>query len=94
MTDLLTGDHKRGCRGREYVCTCGHDDDVVNEIARLRSALRSLLRKWPTNATEEDLRALYGTETANRVMAARAALTEASPTTPTASTSTPPGSGT
>jgi hypothetical protein len=25
-------DHKRGCSGREYTCTCGHDDTITDTI--------------------------------------------------------------
>lgn len=25
-------DHKRGCAGRDYTCTCGYDDAVDNRI--------------------------------------------------------------
>lgn len=35
-TDLLTADHERGCRGREYECSCGYDAAKDAEIARLR----------------------------------------------------------
>ena len=24
--------HKRGCSGREYTCTCGHDDTITDTI--------------------------------------------------------------
>lgn len=42
-------DHERGCSGREYTCTCGHDDTITDtieaqaaEIKRLREALAHL----------------------------------------------------
>ncbi len=25
---ILEDDHKRGCQGREYACTCGYDDEM------------------------------------------------------------------
>lgn len=35
----MVTDHKRGCQGREYTCTCGYDDQQEAEIQRLRSEL-------------------------------------------------------
>jgi len=32
---LTRGDHKRGCEGRTYTCTCGYDE-------RMEAALRTL----------------------------------------------------
>lgn len=48
-TELLsftTRDHERGCAGREYVCSCGYDNELeaavkraVEEIGRLTAAV-------------------------------------------------------
>jgi hypothetical protein len=38
--DVLSTDHARGCRGREYECTCGYDDAVTAEIERLRAVIK------------------------------------------------------
>jgi hypothetical protein len=41
MTDeqiTALNDHKKGCEGRTYTCTCGYDDAQAAEIARLREA--------------------------------------------------------
>jgi len=45
----VVSDHERGCSGREYTCTCGHDDTITDtieaqaaEIKRLREALAHL----------------------------------------------------
>lgn len=50
MTDKIEEQgHKRGCEGRNYACTCGYDDRVDAEIARLRSsneAMRKALRPF------------------------------------------------
>jgi len=37
--DILVSDHIRGCRGREYECTCGYDQAKDEEIERLRQVL-------------------------------------------------------
>lgn len=37
--DVLADDHARGCQGREYECTCGHDAAKDAEIERLRDQL-------------------------------------------------------
>lgn len=37
-------DHDRGCKGREYVCSCGYDDEVEAKLARYEKALRGLLK--------------------------------------------------
>lgn len=42
MPDVLSDDHARGCQGREYVCTCGYDDRVADEIERLRNQVAEL----------------------------------------------------
>lgn len=46
---VTTQDHERGCDGRMYTCTCGHDAridatiaEAADEIERLRAALRRL----------------------------------------------------
>lgn len=39
LVERLPGDHSRGCDGRNYVCSCGYDDRVADEIERLRAAL-------------------------------------------------------
>ena len=43
-------DHERGCSGREYTCTCGHDDTITDtietqaaEIEELRAQLKTVL---------------------------------------------------
>ena len=43
-------DHERGCRGREYDCSCGYDDkrdplmtEAAAEIERLRAALEEIV---------------------------------------------------
>jgi hypothetical protein len=36
---VLDGDHRRGCQGREYTCSCGYDTRVEREATTLRSAL-------------------------------------------------------
>jgi len=57
-------DHQRGCEGRNYVCTCGYDDqlvwigpDAVERVARAiddaciaysKSHAGLNLRKWDT----------------------------------------------
>ena len=40
--DILICDHKRGCQGREYGCSCGYDDAKDAEIVRLRAELLKL----------------------------------------------------
>lgn len=43
-TVLSADDHKRGCQGREYVCTCGYDDKIIaitNEAAEAIENLRA-----------------------------------------------------
>jgi hypothetical protein len=54
MTDIVerlrtfytSEDHERGCKGREYDCSCGYDDngyalitEAADEIERLRKAI-------------------------------------------------------
>lgn len=39
---LVTSDHKRGCQGREYGCSCGYDDDKDAMIERAAVALEQL----------------------------------------------------
>jgi len=46
LLDFTTRDHERGCTGREYVCSCGYDQDIeaavkkaAYEIERLRVVL-------------------------------------------------------
>lgn len=43
--DTLLSDHVRGCQGREYICTCGYDDERDAEIDRLRALVASLNRE-------------------------------------------------
>lgn len=39
IREALEGDHDRLCQGREYTCTCGHDDAVQQALsAALQSA--------------------------------------------------------
>lgn len=39
IREALEGDHERLCQGREYTCTCGHDDAVQQALtAALQSA--------------------------------------------------------
>lgn len=39
IREALEGDHERLCQGREYTCTCGHDDAVHQALtAALQSA--------------------------------------------------------
>ena len=35
---LLDDDHKRGCQGRMYACTCGYDDAVQDAAMAARQA--------------------------------------------------------
>lgn len=37
--DILAADHVRGCRGREYDCSCGYDDAKDGDIIRMRRNL-------------------------------------------------------
>lgn len=39
---LVTSDHKRGCQGREYGCSCGYDDDKDAMIELAAVALEQL----------------------------------------------------
>ena len=46
LLDFTTRDHERGCTGREYVCSCGYDNEIeaavkkaAAEIERLRLSL-------------------------------------------------------
>lgn len=50
-------DHARGCQGREYVCDCGHDNDV-DDLIRTASAFVEELRRMGYGETSE--RALPG----------------------------------
>jgi hypothetical protein len=43
------GDHKRGCQGREYICTCGVDDrtfltakEAIAEIENMKAEIKRL----------------------------------------------------
>jgi hypothetical protein len=38
-------DHKKGCEGRTYTCTCGYDDAQAAEIARLRERLTQAIER-------------------------------------------------
>ena len=39
---LLDGDHKRGCDGRSYSCTCGHDEALDDSLRALADRCESL----------------------------------------------------
>ena len=80
MTDIVerlrayaSDDHERGCKGREYDCSCGYDDkrdplleDAAARIERLEAALRAILNV-PAN---------WGSEIYDIEEIARAALEE------------------
>ena len=61
-------DHKRGCRGREYDCSCGYDGkrdqlltDAVDTITRFRNALNAdpqTLRLHLGEMTAQEMRTL------------------------------------
>lgn len=58
MTDKIEEQgHKRGCEGRNYACTCGYDDRVEAELARLRSSSKPMADggETPMTAAEEVL---------------------------------------
>lgn len=45
-------DHERGCKGREYDCSCGYDgkrdplmNEAADEITRLRAAIKQAIRQ-------------------------------------------------
>ena len=38
MSDYMN-DHARGCQGREYICTCGYDDERDRRIEALQAEL-------------------------------------------------------
>ncbi len=38
----LEKDHIRGCRGREYTCSCGHDEAKDTELRKMREALNAI----------------------------------------------------
>lgn len=38
MSDYMN-DHARGCQGREYVCTCGYDEERDRRIEALQAEL-------------------------------------------------------
>lgn len=45
----LANDHKRGCDGRCYTCSCGYDeaaDALMNEAIRINTALIAALERW------------------------------------------------
>lgn len=42
-------DHERGCQGREYVCTCGHDAKLDAELKRLQKLLQNRDRMAETS---------------------------------------------
>jgi hypothetical protein len=48
MTDeqiTALNDHKKGCEGRTYTCTCGYDDAQAAENARLRERLTQAIER-------------------------------------------------
>jgi len=42
LGELAGEDHKRGCEGREYTCTCGHDEKIDSALRRASEAYRSV----------------------------------------------------
>jgi hypothetical protein len=59
-------DHKKGCEGRTYTCTCGYDEAQAAENETLRKALYRLGKAGQaiaeTFTAYEELRDLDGTE--------------------------------
>ena len=51
---LVTSDHKRGCQGREYGCSCGYDDEKDAMIERAADALEKL--RAERDAAARDMR--------------------------------------
>jgi len=49
---MVTSDHKRGCQGREYGCSCGYDDDKDAMIERAAVALEQLRAERDAAARE------------------------------------------
>ncbi len=47
-------DHKKGCEGRTYTCTCGYDDALETEIARLRERLTQAIERLRDMLQDDD----------------------------------------
>ena len=45
-TDGEDGDHARGCEGRNYTCTCGHDDRLAARITALSAEVERLTEAY------------------------------------------------
>ncbi len=73
---VLDGDHRRGCQGREYTCSCGYDTRVEREATTLRSALTDPRQPSEAEPTEHKGRArTKGPKLMNRDREAMAAET-------------------
>lgn len=59
-------DHERGCQGREYTCTCGHDKETDALIKQLTGALNFILAFYEPGQTYLDTNAWTQAEAAGR----------------------------
>ena len=42
LLDFTTRDHERGCTGREYVCSCGYDQDIEDAVKKAAAEIEHL----------------------------------------------------
>lgn len=54
LTDFKTRDHERGCLGREYVCSCGYDNDIERSAIEARDEILSLRSRLEQAERERD----------------------------------------
>jgi len=52
LLDFTTRDHDRGCTGREYVCSCGYDNEI--EAAVKKAAAEIELLRLSLSETEDN----------------------------------------
>ena len=45
LLDFTTRDHERGCTGREYVCSCGYDNDIEAAIKKAAAEIDRLRKE-------------------------------------------------
>jgi hypothetical protein len=57
ITTLET-DHKRGCQGREYICSCGYDDAKDQELTCARISLEKIAGGHSTDPQYDALKGL------------------------------------
>lgn len=42
LLDFTTRDHERGCTGREYVCSCGYDNEIEAAVKKASAEIEHL----------------------------------------------------